>query len=50
MCVCVCVTTRHLAAGFGMQETIPDLVMEQQLRWLGHVGCMDEERKKGYQR
>ena len=27
-----------------MQETISDLVMEQQLRWLGHVGRMNEER------
>ena len=37
-------TTRRLASVFGMQETISDLVMEQQLRWLGHVGHMDEER------
>ena len=27
-----------------MQETISDFVIEQQLRCLGHVGCMDEER------
>ena len=37
-------TTRRLASDFGMQETISDLVMEQQLRWLGHVGRMNEER------
>ena len=27
-----------------MQESISDLIVDQQLRWLGHVGCMDEER------
>ena len=27
-----------------MQPTISDIILEQCLRWLGHVGCMDEER------
>ena len=29
---------------FGMQQSIPNLVREQQLRWLGHVGHMDPDR------
>ena len=37
-------TTQHLAAAFGMKETISDLIMEQQLRWLGHMGRMDDTR------
>ena len=27
-----------------MQESISDLIMHQQLRWLGHVGRMNKER------
>ena len=38
-------TTKRLSSAFGMYETIPDLIMEQQLRWLEHVGRMDEERQ-----
>ena len=38
------ITTRRLASDFGMQKTISDLVMEQQLRWLGHVGRMNKKR------
>ena len=38
------ITTRSLSSAFGMQQNISDLVMKQQLRWLGHVGRMDGER------
>ena len=27
-----------------MQNSISDIILEQRLRWLGHVGRMDEER------
>ena len=27
-----------------MQDSISDIILEQRLRWLGHVGRMDEER------
>ena len=27
-----------------MHWTIPDIIMEQRLKWLGHVGRMNEER------
>ncbi|XP_062507351.1 uncharacterized protein LOC134183789 [Corticium candelabrum] len=37
-------TTRVLAENFGMHWTIPDIIMEQRLKWLGHVGRMNEER------
>ena len=37
-------TTGNLADMFGMQQSIPDLVREQRLRWLGHVGRMDHDR------
>ena len=36
--------TKHSKSTFGMQESISDLIMDQQLRWLGHVGRMDKER------
>ena len=29
---------------FGIQQSIPDLVREQLLKWFGHVGCMDQDR------
>ena len=38
------ITSKRLASAFGMQQSIPELIMEQRLRWLGHVGRMDEER------
>lgn len=38
------ISTRRVTSAFGMQETISDLIMDQQLRWLGHVGRMEEER------
>ncbi|XP_062523986.1 uncharacterized protein LOC134198586 [Corticium candelabrum] len=37
-------TTRVLAETFGMHWTIPDITMEQRLKWLDHVGRMNEER------
>ena len=37
-------TTRVLAKNFGMHWTIPDIIMEQRLKWLGHVGRMNEKR------
>ena len=27
-----------------MQHSVSYIILEQRLRWLGHVGCMDEER------
>ena len=29
---------------FGTQQSIPDLVREQWLKWLGHVGRMEQDR------
>ena len=37
-------TTQALTERFGMPWTIPDVIMEQWLKWLGHVGRMDEGR------
>ena len=37
-------TTQALAERFGMTWTIPDVVTEHRLKWLGHVGRMDEGR------
>lgn len=37
-------TTKCLSSAFGMHETILDLIMEQQLRWVRHMGRTDEER------
>ena len=34
------ITSRRLAAAFGMEETMPNLLMKQCLRWLGHVARM----------
>ena len=34
------ITSRRLAAAFGMDETIPHLLMKQHLRWLGYVARM----------
>lgn len=36
--------TRQLAEAFGMQKSIMDIILEQRLRWLGHVGQMEETR------
>ena len=37
-------TSQRLSQKFGMQHYISDIILEQHLRWLGHVGRMDEER------
>ena len=37
-------TTRQLGEMFGMKMSILDIILEQRLRWLGHVGRMDETR------
>ena len=36
--------SQRLSHRFGMQHSISDIILEQRLRWLGHVGLMDEER------
>ena len=38
------ITSAHLASTFGMQQLISDFVMEQRLRWLGHLGHMGNDR------
>ena len=37
-------TTRKLMETFGMQKSILDIILEQRLRLLGHVGRMEETR------
>ena len=37
-------TCQSLSHKFGLQHSISDIILEQRLRWLGHVGRMDEER------
>ena len=37
-------TSQSLSHRFGLQHFISDIILEQRLRWLGHVGRMDEER------
>ena len=37
-------TSQSLSHRFGLQHSISDIILEQCLRWLGHVGRMDEER------
>ena len=37
-------TSQRLSHKFGMQHSISDIILEQCLRWLGHVGHMDEKR------
>ena len=39
-------STRTLAGRFGMDLSVPDLVMDRRLQWLGHLGRMGEERLK----
>ena len=36
-------TSQSLSHKFGLQHSISDIIVEQRLRWLGHVGRMDEE-------
>ena len=38
------ITSKHLASTFGMQQLASDFVMEQRLRWLGHLGRMSNDR------
>ena len=38
------ITSRRLAAAFGMEETMPNLLTKQRLRWLGHVARMKPSR------
>ena len=37
-------TTEALAESFGMPLTIPDIIMEHRLKWIGHVGRMNERQ------
>ena len=37
-------TTRQLTETFGMQKLILDIILEQRLKWIGHVGRMEETR------
>lgn len=37
-------SSRRLAREFGLQEPIESMLMSHRLRWLGHLGRMDEER------
>ena len=37
-------TTKQLSAQFGMQWSIGDCILDQRLRWLGHLGRMDDDR------
>ena len=38
------ITSKRLAASFGMEEPIEDSLMLHRLRWLGHLGRMDHNR------
>ena len=38
------ITSKQLASAFGMQQSIPDIILERRLRWLGHLGRMEDER------
>jgi len=38
------ITTAQLAAQFGMAHLIADYLLDRRLRWLGHLGRMDEGR------
>jgi len=40
------IRSAHLASTFGMQQLISDFVMEQRLRWSGHLGRMGNDRLK----
>ena len=37
-------TSQHLSVQFGMPWSIADYILERRLRWLGHLGRMDEQR------
>ena len=36
-------TSQSLLHKFGLQHSISDIILEQRLRWLGLVSCMDEK-------
>ena len=38
------ITSKRHAAAFGMEEPIEDSLMLHRLRWLGHLGRMDDDR------
>ena len=38
------ITTVQLSAQFGMAHSIADYLLDRRLRWLGHLGHMDEGR------
>ena len=38
------ITSRRLAAAFGMEETMTHLLMKCRLRWLGHLASMEPYR------
>ena len=38
------ITSKRLAAEFGMEEPIEDTLMLHRLKWLGHLGRMDPDR------
>ena len=38
------ITSAEIRRRFGMQETLEDVVVAKQLRWLGHIDCMDNSR------
>ena len=37
-------TSKALANRFGMVWSIPDIIMDRRLQWLGHLGRMEDER------
>ena len=37
-------TSKALANRFGMVWSIPDIIMDGRLQWLGHLGRMEDER------
>ena len=38
------ITSKHLASTFHMQQSVSDFVIEHRLRWLGHLGGMNNKR------
>ena len=38
------IASKQLASAFGMQQSIPDIILERRLRWLGHLGRMEDGR------
>ena len=38
------ITTQQLSGQFGLYWSIADFVLDQRLRWLGHLGCMSSDR------